>query len=189
MADILNRHQPAEVAAANFLKANPDTVAAWLQGVTTFDGRPALAALLGTNQLIAAFSLEHWLADHKIPVGDAMAVFIEYVKTHFRVLFDGISIVIRGRVDGLTALLRAVPSPLLMLGAAALSWFLRRSLAARGVRGAGAAVHHEPGLLGTDAGDALAGHRGGGGLNAHRRAPRYRRGPPAAAVCAPASGA
>jgi glycine betaine/proline transport system substrate-binding protein len=127
MDDILNRHQPAEVAAANFLKANPDTVAAWLQGVTTFDGRPALAAMLGTNQLIAAFSLERWLADHKVPVGDTVAVIIEYVKTHFRVLFNGISTLIRGSVDGLTALLRAIPSPLLVLGAAVLSWFLRRS--------------------------------------------------------------
>ena len=127
MDDMLNRHQPAAVAAANFLKANPDTVAGWLQGVTTFDGRPALAAMLGTNQLIAAFSLERWLADHKIPVGDTVAVLIEYVKTHFRVLFNGISTVIRGSVDGLTALLRAIPSPLLVLGAAALSWFLRRS--------------------------------------------------------------
>ncbi|HUL19562.1 MAG TPA: choline ABC transporter substrate-binding protein, partial [Steroidobacteraceae bacterium] len=127
MDDILNRHQPAEVAAASFLKANPDTVAAWLQGVTTFDGRPALAAMLGTNQLIAAFSLERWLADHKIPVGDTMAVLIEYVKTHFRVLFSGVATVIRASVDGLTALLRALPSPLLVLGAAALSWFLRRS--------------------------------------------------------------
>ncbi len=127
MDDMLNRHQPAEVAAASFLKANPDTVAAWLQGVTTFDGQPALAALLGSNQLIAAFSLERWLADHKIPVGDTVAVLIEYVKTHFRVLFDGISTVIRGSVNGLTALLRAIPSPLLVLGAAALSWVLRRS--------------------------------------------------------------
>jgi glycine betaine/proline transport system substrate-binding protein len=127
MDDMLNRHQPAAVAAANFLKANPDTVAAWLQGVTTFDGRPALAAMLGTHQLIAAFSLERWLAEHKIPVGDTVAVLIEYVKTHFRVLFNGISSVIRGSVDGLTALLRAIPSPLLVLGAAALSWFLRRS--------------------------------------------------------------
>jgi len=127
MDDMLNRHQPAEVAAANFLKANPDTVAAWLQGVTTFDGRPALAALLGANQLIAAFSLERWLADHKVPVGDTVAVIIEYVKTHFRGLFNATSTVIRGSVDGLTALLRAIPSPLLMLGAALLSWFLRRS--------------------------------------------------------------
>ena len=49
--------------------------------------------------------------------------------------FDGISTVIRGSVNGLTALLRAIPSPLLVLGAAVLSWFLRRSLAAGRVRG------------------------------------------------------
>jgi glycine betaine/proline transport system substrate-binding protein len=127
MDDMLNRHQPAEIAAANFLKANPDTVAAWLQGVTTFDGRPALAAMLGTDTLIRAFSLERWLADHKIPVGDTVAVFIEYVKTHGSAFFNGISTVIRASVDGLTGLLRAIPSPLLVLGAALLSWFLRRS--------------------------------------------------------------
>jgi glycine betaine/proline transport system substrate-binding protein len=127
MADMLDRHQPAEVAAANFLKANPDTLAAWLQGVSTFDGRPALAAMLGTDKLIAAFSLERWLADHKIPVGDTVAVVIEYVKTHGSAFFNGVSTVIRGSVDGLTGLLRALPSPLLVLAAALLSWFLRRS--------------------------------------------------------------
>jgi choline ABC transporter permease protein len=127
MADMLDRHQPAEVAAASFLKANPDTVAAWLEGVTTFDGRPALAAMRGTAKLSGRFSLERWLADHKIPVGDSVAVVIEYVKTHGRALFNGISLAIRGSVDGLTALLRAIPSPLLVLGAALLSWFLRRS--------------------------------------------------------------
>ncbi len=127
MDDMLNRHQPAELAAATFLKTHPDTVAAWLQGVTTFDGRPALAAMLGTDTLIRAFSLERWLADHKIPVGDTVAVFIEYVKTHGSLFFNGISSVVRTSVDGLTGLLRAIPSPLLVLGAALLSWFLRRS--------------------------------------------------------------
>src|SRR6266446_10336588 len=72
--------------------------AATAPDVTTFDGRPALA------------------------------VMIEYVKTHGRVLFDGVSAVVRGSVDGLTALLQAIPSPLLILGVAALSWVLRRSL-------------------------------------------------------------
>jgi choline ABC transporter permease protein len=45
------------------------------------------------------------------------------------VLFDTVSTVIRASVDGLTALLRAIPSPLLVLGAAALAWLLRRSWA------------------------------------------------------------
>jgi glycine betaine/proline transport system substrate-binding protein len=129
MDDMLNRHQPAEVAAGSFLKANPDIVAAWLQGVTTFDGHPALAAVFGSNRLIASFSLERWLANHKIPVGDTVAILIEYVKTHFSAFFNGISTLIRGGVNGLTALLRITPSPLLVLGAAALSWFLRRSWA------------------------------------------------------------
>jgi glycine betaine/proline transport system substrate-binding protein len=129
MDDMLNRHQPAEVAAASFLKANPDSVAAWLQGVTTFDGHPALAAVFGGNRLIARFSLERWLADHKIPVGDTVAILIEYVKIHFSAFFNAISTVIRGSVNGLTGLLRSIPSPLLVLGAALLSWFLRRSWA------------------------------------------------------------
>ena len=128
MADILDRHQPPEVAAESWLKANPTVVAGWLEGVTTFDGRPALSAMSGAGKLRVGFSLELWVSDHKIPVGDSVAVMIEYVKTHGRVLFDGVSAVIRGSVDGLTALLRAIPSPLLILGAAALSWVLRRSL-------------------------------------------------------------
>ena len=128
MADILDRHQPPEVAAESWLKANPTVVAGWLEGVTTFDGRPALSAMSGAGKLRVGFSLELWVSDHKIPVGDSVAVMIEYVKTHGRALFDGVSAVIRGSVDGLTALLRAIPSPLLILGAAALSWVLRRSL-------------------------------------------------------------
>jgi glycine betaine/proline transport system substrate-binding protein len=129
MDDMLNRHLPAEVAAASFLRANPELLGAWLQGVTTFDGHPALAAVSGGNRLITSFSLERWLAEHKIPVGDTVAVVIEYVKTHFSAFFNGISTVIRSSVNDLTNLLRVIPSPLLVLGAAALSWFLRRSWA------------------------------------------------------------
>jgi glycine betaine/proline transport system substrate-binding protein len=127
MDDMLNRHQPAEVAAATFLKNNPATVEGWLDGVATFDGRPALQALRRASPLTGAFSLERWLADHKIPVGDAVAVAIDYLKTHGSGLFNGISSLIRGSVEGLTSLLRLTPSPLLVLAAAALAWFLRRS--------------------------------------------------------------
>lgn len=72
--------------------------------------------------------LEQWLSARKIPVGDTVAVFIDYVKMHGRLFFDGISAVIRGSVDGLTDLMRATPSPLLIIGAGALSFGLRRSL-------------------------------------------------------------
>jgi glycine betaine/proline transport system substrate-binding protein len=128
MGEILDRHQPPEVAAEAWLRANPTVVAGWLQGVLTLDGRTALAAMRATRELGGAWSFDEWLQRHKIPVGDSVAVMIEYVKTHGRVFFNGVSALIRGSVDGLTALLRAVPSPLLILAAAALSWLLRRSV-------------------------------------------------------------
>src|SRR5262249_52868926 len=40
MDAILNLHQTPEVAAPGWLKAHPAEVNAWLEGVTTFDGRP-----------------------------------------------------------------------------------------------------------------------------------------------------
>jgi choline ABC transporter permease protein len=89
----------------------------------TFDGRTAPAA----DPRSAGRSLERRLADHKIPVGETVAVMIEYVKAHGRLFFDAVSAVIRGSVDGLTAVLRAIPFPLLILGLALLGWVLRRS--------------------------------------------------------------
>jgi choline ABC transporter permease protein len=66
---------------------------------------------------------------HKIPIGDTVAVMIDYVKAHGTVLFDGISKLVGNSVNGFTALLRAIPSPLLIFLAAALAWALHRSLA------------------------------------------------------------
>src|SRR6202044_326624 len=71
--------------------------------------------------------VEQWILDHKIPVGDAMAVAIDYVKAHGTFIFNGISIVIRGMVDGLTALLRTLPALVLIAAVAVLAWLLRRS--------------------------------------------------------------
>jgi glycine betaine/proline transport system substrate-binding protein len=128
MASILDQHQPPEVAAAAWLAANPAVARAWLDGVYTFDGRPALDALAGEHKAAGARNFEHWISAHKIPVGDSVAVLIDYVKAHGRLVFDGISTLIRGSVDGLTALMRLIPAPLLIAGVAVLSWALRRSL-------------------------------------------------------------
>jgi choline ABC transporter permease protein len=130
MDAILNLHQQPEAAAKAWLKANPTTVRAWLDGVTTYDGRPALAALQGatTGEVTGGKGFEQWLSGHKIPIGDAVAVAIDYVKAHGRALFDGISALIRGSVDGLTTLLRAIPSPVLIVALGALTWLLRRSV-------------------------------------------------------------
>ena len=128
MAAILDRHEPPDVAAAEWLKANPGVMATWLEGVLTFDGRPALTALSHSAVLPRASGFEQWVTSHKIPVGDAMAVAIDYVKAHGTYFFDGISIVIRGMVDAVNAVLRALPAPALIVAAAILAWGLRRSL-------------------------------------------------------------
>src|SRR5450631_3424881 len=41
MAAILDRHEQPDVAAAEWLKANPATTKSWLDGILTVDGRPA----------------------------------------------------------------------------------------------------------------------------------------------------
>ncbi len=113
-----------------------------------------------------AGGLEQWIVSHKIPVGDAMTVAIDTIKAHGTLVFDGISIAIKGTVDGVTALLRALPSLAAHrrrrragLGAAAL-------LVARRVRRARPGLHPEPGLLGGDARDP------GAGAGGHRASPR-----------------
>jgi glycine betaine/proline transport system substrate-binding protein len=128
MSSILDRHQAPEAAASAWLAAHPQTVARWLEGVRTFDGRPALAAVQGHARSPRATSFESWISGHKIPVGDTVAVIIEYVKAHGHLVFDAVSALGRGSVDGLTRLLSAIPSPLLILGIVALAWALRRSL-------------------------------------------------------------
>jgi glycine betaine/proline transport system substrate-binding protein len=128
MAAILDRHEAPEIAATEWLKANPTATKAWLEGVLTFEGRLAVSALAHTVPPPRPGGFEQWIVNHKIPVGDAMAVAIDYVKRHGTYLFDGISIVIRGMVNGVTALLRALPAPLLIVAIAALAWVLRRSI-------------------------------------------------------------
>jgi glycine betaine/proline transport system substrate-binding protein len=126
MGAMLDKHQQPEAAAEAWLQANPRVVASWLSGVYTFDGRPALDAVR-FGKSAGRWSFEHWVSDHKIPVGETVADFIDYVKMHGRLFFDGVSTLIRGSVNGLTFLLVATPSPVLILAFAVLTWVLRRS--------------------------------------------------------------
>ena len=45
MGAILDKHASPEQATTDWLKANPDVLNTWLDGVTTWDGKPALAAV------------------------------------------------------------------------------------------------------------------------------------------------
>ena len=127
MAAILDRHEPPDIAATEWLRANPTAVKAWLAGVLTFDGRPALSALARASPTAHSSGIEQWILGHKIPVGDAMAVAIDTIKAHGTFVFNGISIVIRGMVNGLTTVLRALPALVLIAAVALLAWVLRRS--------------------------------------------------------------
>ncbi len=127
MAAILDRHQPPDLAAAEWLTAHPAATQAWLDGVRTFDGESAYAALTRAAAPPHPRGFEQWVTAHKIPVGDSMAVAIDAIKAHGTFLFGGISVVIRGMVDGATAALRLLPAPFVIAAAAALAYALRRS--------------------------------------------------------------
>lgn len=45
MGKILNDGENADDATEEWLKANPDVLEAWLEGVTTVDGEPGLPAV------------------------------------------------------------------------------------------------------------------------------------------------
>ena len=128
MGLILDRHEQPPVAAQEWLQAHPDVVKTWLDGVLTFEGKPSDGVLRAAAVPLAApAGIEAWIVAHKIPLGDWMATLIDVIKTHGTWLFDGISVVIRGSVDGVTALLRTLPALALIVAFGALSWGLRRS--------------------------------------------------------------
>ncbi len=128
MSAIIDQHLQPQVAANAWLKTHTEVVAHWLEGVRSFDGRPALLALQGTAGITPGRSFESWVTVHKIPLGDTVAVGIEYIKTHGTGFFNAIAIGIRGSVNGVTAALVAVPAAALIAAMAGLAWVLRRSI-------------------------------------------------------------
>jgi len=128
MSAIIDQHLQPDVAANAWLKTHTELVAHWLEGVRSFDGRPALLALQGTAGIPPGRSFESWVTAHKIPLGDTVAVGIEYIKTHGTGFFNAIAITIRGSVNGVTAALVAVPAAMLIAALAVLAWVLRRSI-------------------------------------------------------------
>jgi len=128
MAGILDRHLAPEAAAEEWLKANPDALATWLEGVLTFDGKPALLESASLPAQPVARGFEPWVTSHKIPLGRTVAAFIEFIKMHGKAFFAGTSTVIRSSVDATNAVLSGTPAPLLILVIAALAWLLHRSI-------------------------------------------------------------
>jgi glycine betaine/proline transport system substrate-binding protein len=127
MGRILDRKESPEVAASAWMRLHPQKMAAWLVGVRTADGRPATLALNPVARAVGSMAFESWITGHKIPVGDRMALAVEFVKTHGVGFFNGISAVIGGTIDGLTRLLLFIPSLVMIAAITALAWLLRRS--------------------------------------------------------------
>jgi choline ABC transporter permease protein len=67
---------------------------------------------------------------HKLPVGEAMTVLVDYTKSHGTAVFSGITRAVSASIGALNALLRAIPAPLLLALMVGLTWVLRRSIAA-----------------------------------------------------------
>ncbi len=128
MAGILDRKLSPEAAAEEWLKANPGALETWFDGVLTFDGKPAPLALAAPPATQGGRGFEAWVTEHKIPLGRAIAASIEWVKTHGKAVFAGISWVIQGSVDSVNAALAATPGWVLIILVAALAWLLHRSI-------------------------------------------------------------
>jgi len=128
MGSILDRKLAPEAAAEDWLKANPGALTAWFDGVLTFDGKPALDAVAPQPAATTTHGFESWVRNHKIPLGAAFSTAIDYIKSHGKGFFAGVSVVIRTAVDGMTALLTAIPALVLVLFTGALAWLLHRSI-------------------------------------------------------------
>jgi glycine betaine/proline transport system substrate-binding protein len=126
MDGILNRKLAPEESAAVWLRANPQVLAPLLEGVTRADGAP-IGDLSGATDGAGARSLEGFVSGHKLPVGRVIGDAIQHAQENWKPFFDLVSRAVSGSVNGVHALLLALPSWLLVLAAAALAWILQRS--------------------------------------------------------------
>jgi glycine betaine/proline transport system substrate-binding protein len=129
MRSILVEHKTPEVAAVAWLAANTSVRQAWLQGVHTFSGKPLSAQNSGTAAPGMAFRFESWLTSHKLPVGDAVAIGIEWVKLHGAAVFRVTGTVVSEAIAGVYAALRAIPPVAIILLTAGFAWRMHRSWA------------------------------------------------------------
>jgi glycine betaine/proline transport system substrate-binding protein len=132
MAAMLDRHEQPDVAAQEWLSSHSDLVSSWLTGVSRFDGLPpqrnqSLPTTGSAEETSGANGLERWMLGHKIPLGNATANALEYLKTRWSGLFDGVALLGRGMVDAVTLALRAIPALLFIVGAGLLTWIVKRS--------------------------------------------------------------
>ena len=128
MLAMTDAHLTPEAAATQWLSAHPEVLARWLKGVTRFDGRPPDSARAHAARLTRATGAEQWLTEHKLPIGDTIAVGIAYLRQHGTAVFAVIAAVVGTTVAAVNFVLRALPAPLVILAAAVFAWVMQRSL-------------------------------------------------------------
>ena len=135
MSMILDDHLEGKVAATKYLTEHPEVLTSWLDGVTTFDGKRGLDAVrasLGGEKTISLAdrigAAEHWITDHKIPLGSWLNQAVDFTTGHAQGFFDLISTLVGGAIAALTAALLWFP-PLVLVAAATIgAWLLHRSV-------------------------------------------------------------
>jgi glycine betaine/proline transport system substrate-binding protein len=134
MQSVIRDHKIPDRAASEWLAANPATRQGWLRGLHTFDGR-ALAGQGGAGYNNSgrgrsmAVRFESWLTLHKLPVGDAVAAGIDWIKQHGAAAFRVTGTTVGGAVAAVYAVLRAIPPVLVILATAVFAWRMQRSWA------------------------------------------------------------
>jgi choline ABC transporter permease protein len=129
MRSILAEHKTPELAAGEWLAANSTVAEAWLQGVHTFDGKVAGSASGAQPSPGVAIRFENWLTQHKLPVGAAVAVGIDWVKLHGAAVFRVTGSAVGGAIAAVYRMLRAIPPVLVILATAVFAWRMQRSWA------------------------------------------------------------
>jgi glycine betaine/proline transport system substrate-binding protein len=127
MDRILTDKLSAAELAREWVGGHPPELDRWLEGVKTFDGRPAIEAFRKPAKVGGLSAFEDWVTAHKIPVGDWMTDFVDWTKRDMRGFFDGVAGSLTAATAVVAAVLNGVPAPVLILLIAALAWFLRRS--------------------------------------------------------------
>ncbi len=135
MASILDQHLDGRAAADRYLTANPRLLDAWLDGVTTADGKPGAPAVRAS---LAGSSIAHlgdrlqsanqWVVAHKIPLGLWLSGLVDYATRHAQSFFDLVSLSLGRTIAIFTSVLMRIPPLLLIAGLTACAYLIQRSL-------------------------------------------------------------
>jgi len=133
MSLILDDHLDGPTAAARFLQSHDGELDGWLSGVVSTRGEPGSERVHASLQMSASppqgrlSTANAWVTDHKLPVGPALDLGVQYALHHAQGLFDLLSRFLAGTITALTDALMGV-APLLLIAALTVGvWALHRS--------------------------------------------------------------